>query len=139
MFTPAFLDHPDTTPNEKAYLISLQSQCFKNEQYAMTTYSNKEIANNLNMSEPSVIKHNKSLQAKDIMLELQTYKNNSEGFNKIIKAIDMARIGQQVLFEVAVNHEERIKHLEKLVELLIKENKELKKQVNPELPTSFEM
>jgi hypothetical protein len=139
MFTPEFLDHPDTTPNEKAYLIGLQSQCYKNDQYAMTTYSNKEIAEHLNMSEPSVIKYNSSLKSKDIMLELQTHKHDSEGFNKVVKAIDMARIGQQVLFEIAVNHEDRIQQLEKTIELLINENKELKKQLYPQIQQEFEM
>lgn len=137
MFTPEFLDHPDTTPNEKAYLIGLQSQCFKNDQYAMTTYSNKEIAENLNMSEPSVIKYNSSLKSKEIMLELQTCKHDDEGFNKIVKAIDMTRIGQKVLFEIAVNHEDRLQQLEKLLELALKENKELKKQL--QLPTQWSL
>ena len=51
----------------------------------------------------------------------------------------MARIGQQVLFEIAVNHEDRIQQLEKTIELLINENKELKKQLHPQIQQSFEM
>ena len=138
-FTPEFLSHKDTTANEKAYLIGLQSQCYKNGQYALTTYSNRELAENLNMSEASVQRYNSSLKSKDIMLELQTHKHDAYGFNKIVKAIDMARIGQKVLFEIAVNHEDRIQQLEKTIELLINENKELKKQLYPQIQREFEM
>ena len=136
-FTPEFLSHKDTTPNEKAYLIGLQSQCYKNGQYAMTTYSNRELAENLNMSEASVQRYNSSLKSKEIMLELQTCKHDDEGFNKIVKAIDMARVGQKVLFEIAVNHEDRLQQLEKLLEVVLKENKELKKQL--QLPKQWSL
>ena len=128
-FTNEFLDNPDLTPNEKAYLIGLQSQCYKNGQYAVTSYSNNKIANNLDMSLNSVKKYNTSLKAKEIMQELKSVSFDEQGFAKVIKAIDMAKIGQQVLFEVAINHEDRIQQLETLVEKLLNENKELNKML----------
>lgn len=138
-FTNEFLDNKDINANEKAYLIGLQSQCYKNGEYALTSYSNGELANKLNMSRHTVAKMNMSLKAKDIMVELQTAKFDQEGFNKIVKAIDLAKIGQKVLFEIAVNHEDRLAQLEKLVEILVKENKELKKQLHEAIPQSFTM
>lgn len=137
-FTNEFLDNKDITPNEKAYLIGLQSQCYKQSDYALTTYSNQEIANTLDISLSSVKRFNTSLKTKEIMTELQTAKFDEEGFNKIVKAIDLAKIGQKVLFEVAVDHEERIRQLEKFVTIILNKYKELKKQLNPESSTTFE-
>ena len=81
------------------------------------------------MSLNSVKKYNTSLKAKEVMQELQAVSFDENGFAKVVKAIDMAKIGQQVLFEVAVNHEDRIKQLETLVEKLMHDNKELNKKL----------
>lgn len=129
-FTDEFLDNEIMTPNEKAYLIGLQSQCYKNGDYALTTYSNTAIADTLDISVNSVKKYNSSLTSKEIMTELQTAKFDEDGFNKIIKAIDLAKIGQKVLFEIAVDHEDRLQQLELLVPKLLKENSDLKKRLN---------
>lgn len=131
-FTNEFLDNENITPNEKAYLIGLQSQCYKTKGYALTSYSNNEIANHLAISLNSVKKYNTSLQTKEIMQELRTAKFDAEGFQRIVKAIDLAKIGQQVLFEVAVNHEDRLQQLENTVQFLLHENQKLKKQLYPE-------
>lgn len=138
-FTDEFLDNKNITPNEKAYLIGLQSQCYKHGDYALTTYTNQEIADNLNMSLSSVYRNNLSLKTKEVMTELQTVKNDEEGFVKLVKAIDLAKIGQKILFEVAVNHEDRIQNLERLVETLMRENNMLKKQLLPQLQSSYKM
>lgn len=138
-FTNEFLDNDKITPNEKAYLIGLQSQCYKEGDYALTTYSNSEIADKLNISLSTVQRIDKSLTAKEIMTELQTAKFDEDGFNKIVKAIDLAKIGQKILFEIAVDHEDRIRSLEKMVTTLLNENRELKKQLNIQIPETFEM
>lgn len=137
-FTDEFLDNPDLTSNEKAYLIGLQSQCYKDGKYAVTSYSNNTIANNLDMSLNSVKKYNTSLKAKEVMKELQSVSFDENGFAKVVKAIDMAKIGQQVLFEVAVNHENRIQQLETLVEKLMKDNHELNKQLQNQTKREYE-
>ena len=120
-FTPAFLDNPDITPEEKAY---------KNEDYAITTYSNKQLADNLNMSIRNVQRYNKSLQEKEIMTEIATSLNDEAGFNIPAKAIDMHKIGQAILYinKRVDNHEDRITNLEKMLEMALKENKSLKKE-----------
>lgn len=128
-FTNEFLDNKDLTPNEKSYLIGLQSQCYKNGKYAITSYSNNAIANTLDLSLNSVKKYNTSLKAKEIMQELKSVSFDEQGFAKVVKAIDMSKIGQQVLFEVAVNHEDRIQQLETLVAKLMKDLAEKDKQL----------
>lgn len=90
-FTNEFLDNEEIDANEKAYLIGLQSQCYKNGDYALTTYSNEQIADKLNISRYSVSRFNKSLKAKDIMFELQTSTLGEYGFKKIAKAIDLEK------------------------------------------------
>lgn len=129
-FTPEFLDNPDMTSEEKAYLIGLQSQSFKNEDYAVTTYSNSELSENLNIPERSIQRYNKSLKEKEIMLEIETAIKDEAGFNVPAKAVDLRKIGQAILFisKVVDNHEDRITRLEKMIDLLSKENKTLKKE-----------
>lgn len=127
-FTPEFLDNADITPEEKAYLIGLHSQAYKNEDYAVTTYSNQELADNLNISLRNIQRYNKSLQEKEIMTEIATSVKDSAGFNVPAKAIDMHKIGQAILYinQRVDNHEDRITNLEKMLDLALKENKSLK-------------
>ena len=113
-FTPEFLDNKKITPEEKAYLIGLHSQSFKSEDYAVTTYSNQEIANNLNIPLRTVQNYNKSLQEKEIMTEIATSLTDDAGFNIPAKAVDMHKIGQAILYinKRVDNHEDRITNLE---------------------------
>ena len=129
-FTPEFLDNKDVTPEEKAYLIGLHSQSFKNEDYAITTYSNQEIADSLNIPVRTVRNYNKSLQEKQIMTEIATSLTDEAGFNIPAKAVDMHKIGQAILYinKRVDNHEDRITSLEKMLELALKENTSLKKE-----------
>lgn len=129
-FTPEFLDNPDITPEEKAYLIGLHSQSFKNEDFAITTYSNKEIADALNLQVRNVQRYNKSLREKEIMQEITTSIKDDAGFNIPAKAIDMHKIGQAILYinQRVDDHEDRISNLEKMLELALRENKSLKKE-----------
>jgi len=129
-FTPEFLDDECTTPEEKAYLIGLQSQSYKNEDYAVTTYSNLTLSENLNIPERSIQRYNKSLKEKNIMLEIDTALRDEAGFNIPAKAIDLHKIGQAILFinDKVDDHEDRITRLEKIVEMLTRENSNLKKE-----------
>ena len=129
-FTPEFLDNQDVTPEEKAYLIGLHSQSYKNEDYAVTTYSNQQLSDSLNISIRNIQRYNKSLQEKQIMTEIATQVTDSAGFKVPAKAIDMHKIGQAVLYinNRVDNHEDRITSLEKILELALKENEALKKE-----------
>lgn len=139
-FTPEFLDNETMTAEEKAYLIGLHSQAYKNEDYAVTTYSNQEIADALNMNIRNVQRYNKSLQEKEIMTEIATQLTDSAGFNVPAKAVDMHKIGQAILYinKRVDNHEDRITSLEKMLELALNENKSLKKE-NELLKTAKEI
>lgn len=129
-FTPEFLDNPELTAEEKAYLIGLHSQSFKNEDFAVTTYSNKELSENLNIPERTIRYYNKSLQDKNIMTELATSLKDEAGFSVAAKAVDMHKIGQAILYinQRVENHEDRITNLEKMLELALRENKNLKQE-----------
>lgn len=139
-FTPEFLDNKEITPEEKAYLIGLHSQAYKNEDYAITTYSNQEIADALNLNVRNVQRYNKSLKEKAIMMEIATSLKDEAGFNIPVKAVDMHKIGQAILYinERVDNHEDRIASLEKMLELTLKENNSLKKE-NELLKTAKEV
>lgn len=131
MFTSEFLDSEELTPEEKAYLIGLQAKSYKNNDLAITTYSNSELSSMLNLSRKSIIKYNKSLREKEIMSELQTsVKDTETGLCKSAKVIDLNKIGQAVLFinERVDNHEERIQQLEKELKMVISENRRLSKE-----------
>jgi len=129
-FTPEFLDNEDMTPEEKAYLIGLQSQSYKNEDYAVTTFSNAKLSENLNIPERSIRRYNKSLKEKEIMMEIDTQIKDEAGFNVPAKAVDLHKIGQAILFinQRVDDHEDRITRLEKMIELLSKENNSLRKE-----------
>lgn len=129
-FTPEFLDNKDITPEEKAYLIGLHSQSYKNEDYAVTTYSNQELANALNINIRNIQRYNKSLQEKEIMTEISTAIKDDAGFNVPAKAINMHKIGQAILYinKRVDNHEDRITNLEKMLEIALNENRLLKKE-----------
>ena len=139
-FTPEFLDNREITPEEKAYLIGLHSQSYKNEDYAVTTYSNKELSETLNIPERTIRYYNKSLQEKEIMTEIATQLTDSAGFNVPAKAVDMHKIGQAILYinKRVDDHEDRITSLEKMLELALNENKSLKKE-NELLKTAKEV
>lgn len=138
MFTNDFLDQKDTTPEEKAYLIGLQSQTYKDGGFAMTTKTNEEIADALNIDTRSVQRYNKSLKEKQILVEMETAILDSAGYNRTVKAIDLAKVCQAVLYvnervdvhETRLNaQEDRITVLEKMVSKLMQEKTELEKQL----------
>lgn len=138
MFTNEFLDQKDTTPEEKAYLIGLQSQTYKDGGFAMTTKSNEEIAEALNISTRSVQQYNKSLKEKQIIVEMKTAIIDAAGYNRTVKAIDLAKVCQAVLYvneRVDVHEarldaqENKIAILEKMVSKLMQEKTELEKQL----------
>lgn len=138
MFTNDFLDQKNTTPEEKAYLIGLQSQTYKDGGFAMTTKTNEEIADALNIDTRSVQRYNKSLKEKQILVEMKTAILDSAGYNRTVKAIDLAKVCQAVLYvnervdvhETRLNaQEDRITILEKMVSKLMQEKTEFEKQL----------
>ena len=104
----------------------------------MTTKTNEEIAEALNISTRSVQQYNKSLKEKQIMVEMKTAILDAAGYNRTVKAIDLAKVCQAVLYvnervdihETRLNvQEDRITALEKMVSKLMQEKIELEKQL----------
>lgn len=59
-----FLDKPDLTFTEKAYIVATHQYMFKNENEGQLGYTNKELSNLINMLESTISKCNRSLEKK---------------------------------------------------------------------------
>ena len=139
MYSFEFLDHPDLTTNEKAFLIGLQFCSVKNRDgYMGTTYPYETIATTINLSKPKVLEVVDSLRAKGILSELPCKSREESGLKKTVKAVDLQLIGQAVLYlkdQVQQNTEdiELIKRqLNEVIDYnksLLEERRELKEQL----------
>ena len=74
------------------------------------------------------------------MTEIDSNIYDTNGYKKLLKAIEWEKIGQDILFAVAANHESRLKTLEKTVKKLLHENKILKEQLKEkqQIPDKYE-
>lgn len=59
-----FLDKPDLTFTEKAYIVATHQYMFKDENEGQLGYTNKELSNLINMPESTISKCNRSLEKK---------------------------------------------------------------------------
>lgn len=139
MYSLDFLDNPNLTRDEKAYLIGFQSCAVKNKSgYMGTTDSNAEIAKKINMSKRKIVAVNKSLREKGIFAELTCLTKTEDGLKKVMKTVDMQLIGQAVVF---VNNkvdrntariellEQQLNEVIKLNKAYLRENKRLTKEI----------
>jgi DNA-binding transcriptional ArsR family regulator len=133
-FSYAFLDKPDLSPNEKAYLIVSQQYMFKDiEGEGKITYTDSELAEKINMSYNSIVKYNKSLKEKGYLDIIKTSKKDAvTGLMVQEKMFHLNELEQAVVFALQ-NHEERIgktetkvEALERQMKILIEENRQLK-------------
>lgn len=143
-FTMEFLDHPDLTADEKAYIIGFQSQSFKDDNYSTSSLTNAEMAEKLHISHDSVIRYNRALIRKGVMDEIATQAKDSMGFRKMVRSIDNNKICQAILFinEKIENHEDRIAILERERESDKKTIEILKRELfkkNHTTPVEFEL
>lgn len=140
-FSYKFLDKPDLSFNEKAYLVASQQYMFKEEGEGKISMSDKDLSNNLNISESFISKCDKSLEKKNY---LQIVKAKDKlGVNIKEKFYHLNELEQAIVFKLQ-DHEDRItdntskiEKLEKALEtlqrdnqLLLKELRENKKEVN---------
>lgn len=115
----------------------LQSQACKEGDIAKIAKSDREIANRLNLDYRTVKKYNQALIDHDVAHEYIMQGKDETGLNKKIKYIDMVKLQQAVLFNLAVHEEKlsahaeeisdnshRIGQLEKYVKDLARDNKE---------------
>lgn len=123
-FSYEFLDKPDLTANEKAYILATQQYMFKDEQtIGKVSYTELELSEKINMSQPVINRCNNSLKDKGY-LTLLTTRNTEAGLLINEKIFHLNELGQAVVFALQ-NHEERIANNEKTIELMAKQIKEL--------------
>ena len=110
---------------------------FKEDGFGKTTFTNKELAKKINMSESSVSRCNKSLEKKEYLAIIETDTKDLEtGLRIKEKIFYLNELGQAVIFALK-NHEERINEHEdtlsqivQRLEILETENKKLRQKLN---------
>lgn len=124
-FSFDFLDKEDLTFSEKAYLIATQQFMFKENGEGKISYSNKEIAEKINMSEKTISRINQSLVKKEYLTIAETHKiNPTTGLQIREKFYHLNQLQQAIVFALT-NHEERIQENTNEIETLKKKIAEL--------------
>lgn len=124
-FSFDFLDKEDLTFSEKAYLIASQQFMFKEKGEGKITYSNKELAEKINMSEKTISRINQSLVKKDYLtIEKSNKLNPRSGIKINEKFYHLNQLEQAIVFTLT-NHEERIQENTNDIEALKKRIAEL--------------
>ncbi len=136
-FSYDFLNNKDITSSEKAMYTALQQNLIKDVSgFGKTTYDYFEISEKINMPYKTVLENMKSLEKKGLLDIVKTNKKDPvTGVMKQEKIFHLDELGQAIVFTLQ-NHEDRIndntsdiKTLQKQVNILIKENRELKKVI----------
>lgn len=120
-FSDAFLLNKKLSAREKAYIISITRFMFKNsnEETGDISYTNKEIAEKINVSERMVIELNKSLVEKDILQDSKA----------VTKKFNLRPIDQIIILELA-NQKEDIEDLRIKYGKIEQDNIELRKELS---------
>lgn len=108
-FSDKFIKEINLTPTSKAYIVAAQQYMYKDEEgIGKLSYSNRKMAELINMSETSVRRCNSELERKNYLV---TVNNNSldmeTGLQSKTRIYDLNRLGQDIIW-VLRNHEERI-------------------------------
>ena len=133
-FSYEFLDKEDLSFTEKAYQLASQQYQFKENGMGKISMSNKELAEKINMSESTISRCNKSLEAKGY-LDIIKAKKHESGITINEKFFHLDELGQAIVVTLQ-NHEERLNKTEQNIEnlmkdmsIVLKENKELKERL----------
>ena len=120
-FSDAFLLNRKLSAREKAYIISITRFMFKNsdEGTGDISYTNREIAEKINVSERMVIELNKSLVEKEILQDSKA----------VTKKFNLRPIDQMIILELA-NQKEDIEDLKIKYNKIEQDNKELRKELS---------
>lgn len=144
-FSDDFLDNDKLTFTEKAYILSAQQYMFKDiENLGKITYTNKELASIINMSESTVSRCNKSLEIKEYLTTLKTSTRDENGNLVREKIFHLDELGQKIVWTLT-KHDEEIKENTKnintlqtkmesqnqLIRQLMEEIRELKQEKKP--------
>lgn len=119
-FSDAFLLNKKLTAREKAYIVSITRFMFKNSEDGTgdISYTNKEIAEKIHISERMVIELNKSLVEKEILQDSKA----------ITKKFNLRPIDQMIILELA-DQKEDIEDLKIKYNKIEQDNAELRKRV----------
>ena len=120
-FSDAFLLNRKLSAREKAYIISITRFMFKNsdEGTGDISYTNREIAEKINVSERMVIELNKSLVEKEILQDSKA----------VTKKFNLRPIDQMIILELA-NQKEDIEDLKIKYNKIEQDNEELRKELS---------
>lgn len=129
-FSYDFLDNQNLSFTERSYLVAAQKYMIKENGQGKMTYTNKELAEKIHMSESAVSKINRSLEAKSYLLTIDTAMRDPEtGLRKKEKIFDLNAYGQAIVF-ILKNHDERISDTEQDVASLKKDMEMMKREIN---------
>lgn len=129
-FSYEFLDKPDLSSDEKAYILAAQQFMFKElNGFGKLSYSAEELAKLINLPTWDIYRLNKSLQDKGYLSIVKMKNRNiSTGLNATEKIFNMNALGQAIIWKLA-EHEYRITKTENDVQALQKDNIMLSKQL----------
>ena len=125
-FTYEFMDSDLTTKEEKGVLLAMQQYTNKEDtpNYAVTTYTNEELAQKMNINVRALARVFRSLEDKGILITSRTNAfDKISGLRKTAKLIDLSLVCQAILFvnKRVDEHEDRIQSLENEIKRLRKE------------------
>lgn len=144
-FSHEFLDKKDLTTLEKAYIIATQQFMFKDlEDMGKVSFTVKELAELINLSEQEIWKHDRDLQEKGYLQVIKTQNRDFEtGLPRTERVFNLELLGQKIIWLLARNTERirqntlQIQKLEKdlkmMKKLTLQQDKELRKLRRKEL------
>lgn len=108
-FSYDFLDNSDLTFTEKSYIAATQQYMYKDiEGIGKVSYTNKELAEKINMTESTISRTNNSLIRKNYLTIVKNEAKDIEtGCKTDTKIFNLNKLGQAIIW-VLQNHEERI-------------------------------
>lgn len=156
-FSFEFLKCKGFSMTQKGYLVAMQQYMYKEDnEHGVVTYNNHELSKLINMPERTIRKCNQDLVNKHLLTIIKTAAVDDVGCNRYAKVFNMRQYMQSVAFMITKHeldvrrHDEDINQNKqdiaaikealaeikkqqeadkKLVDLLIKENKSLKEQL----------
>jgi DNA-binding MarR family transcriptional regulator len=137
IFSFDFLNNKELTHKEKAYILVTQQHMYKkgDTQTGVVAYSDRKLADLINMPKTSIQRYNNSLIEKGFLKIADNYEVSAKKGDKVF---DLAKLGQALIF-VLQNHEERLSNGEienqkmfKMIKALEEQFVEFKKEIKGE-------
>jgi len=137
-FSLEFLEMKNLTANEKAYIVATQQYMFKDlEGFGKLTYTDTKLAEIINLSYNTVVKHNKSLAEKGYLDIIRTgVKDKDTGLMINEKIFHLNELEQAIVFKLQ-NHEDRLDKTDLKIDtmalqldIVLKENKQIKEELD---------